>query len=293
MTSAQATRLGQSPGVLRRTAFIRLRSGVYVPASTELDDDAQLRTRAEALLAEYQGSWISHRTAARLSRAPLPRRLSRDSAIHLSVPAPQNRPRREGVVGHRAQVRGTDVVALGPLLLSSPARMWRELAHECSVEELTVLGDWLVRHPYPKWEGRNHPYSTVDSLRAQIVPGMRGASAAREALTLIRVGSDSPTETEFRLALLKDGLPEPQMQVSADPSTPCSPKGDLGYLKQKIVIQYEGATHFTPEQAQADQRRDNVFLAEGWVVLRLNRVDRREGFRTAVQQVRALLTHRS
>lgn len=293
LTRAQVKDLGHQPSVLRRAALTRLNSGVYVPEEEDFDDGALLRLRAQALLNEYPGSWISHGTAAQLARAPLPRRLAADDRIHLSVPTPRNRPRRRGVVGHRVQEHTAEhVVALGPLRLSAPARMWSELASECSPEELTVLGDWLVRRPYPKWEGRTHPHCSISFLQRAVIPGMRGAAHARAALEWIRVGSDSPTETEFRLALARHGLPEPALQVRADPSDPTSPTGDLGYIAEKIVIQYDGATHFTPEQARADQRRDNVFISHGWVILRLNQIDRREGFRTAVQQVRSLLRQR-
>ncbi|WP_106122304.1 endonuclease domain-containing protein [Nesterenkonia sandarakina] len=66
----------------------------------------------------------------------------------------------------------------------------------------------------------------------------------------------------------------------------------MAYQAWKIAIQYEGDTHFTPEQQRADQRRDNIFIAEGWRVLRFNAEDAREGFQRAVAQVRAALALR-
>ncbi|GAA1149479.1 hypothetical protein GCM10009672_22230 [Nesterenkonia lutea] len=160
--------------------------------------------------------------------------------------------------------------------------------------ELIILGDQLVRRPYPKFDGRSKAHATIQELQALLdhshgAPGRRRCLAA---LGSIRMGSDSVQETLLRLALVRAGLPEPELQVPAQPGRRSSPRADLGYPAWKIAIQYEGDTHFTPVQQRADQRRDNVFLAAGWLVLRFNLEDSREGFAQAAEQVRAAIARR-
>ncbi|NLS10387.1 DUF559 domain-containing protein [Nesterenkonia sp. MY13] len=122
--------------------------------------------------------------------------------------------------------------------------------------------------------------------------GVRGVQKAQQAVTLIRVGADSPKETEFRLALLQAGLPEPQLQYPLNDVQPGTRPADAAYPDYRVAIKYDGATHFSPDQARADQRRDNRAVAAGWTVLRFNVADDREGFATAVNHVRSVLQAR-
>ncbi len=115
---------------------------------------------------------------------------------------------------------------------------------------------------------------------------------ARKALELIRVGADSAKETAFRLAVIDAGLPEPELQVPVEPRRPGGRRADAGYPEYKIAIQYDGSSHFTPDRARADQRRDNEFVAAGWTVLKFNVEDDREGFATAIQQLKVALLSR-
>lgn len=236
--------------------------------------------------------WVSHNTAAEIYGLWLPDRLAMDERIHLSHPAsPDLWTRREGVGGHRVLVRPQDVMQRGNLRMSSPARTWLDLGRLCTVRELIILGDQLVRHPRPRFDGRFAPHATLLELQTLLEesPGTPGRRRCLVALQWIRVGADSVQETLLRLALIRAGLPEPELQVPAQPQFRWSLCADLGYPALKIAIQYDGETHFTPKQQRADQRRDNVFLTEGWRVLRFNQHDAREGFERAVGQVSSAL----
>lgn len=114
----------------------------------------------------------------------------------------------------------------------------------------------------------------------------------RQAAVLARIGADSPAETGLRLALVGDGLPEPELQIRLNPADPFSPEGDMGYRDRRIVLQYEGAHHFTPEQQASDQRRNAAFEASGWTVILVNRVDARQNFAAVRQRLRHLLQNR-
>jgi hypothetical protein len=68
--------------------------------------------------------------------------------------------------------------------------------------------------------------------------GKRGLRKAKEAIRLVRVGCDSPQETLLRLAVLRAGQPEPELNVpivAADGTRHHEP--DLSYRKDRIGIE--------------------------------------------------------
>jgi hypothetical protein len=94
-----------------------------------------------------------------------------------------------------------------------------------SVSDLVCMGDQLIRIPREAFEDRTHPYATLVGLRALVGrhPNLQGVMRAREALDLMRVGSDSAPETLLRLAMADAGLPEPDLQLAVRPGDPVSP----------------------------------------------------------------------
>lgn len=276
----------------RRRDILRLAHGVFVSASAQWDSLMTARELAQAL----PDCWISHFTAARFYAWQPPRRLGEEDTIHLSQSRESNRRiRRPEVISHRQSAYAQDLLTEGGARITSPARTWLDLASALTEVELICFGDHLVRIPYPAFEGRTEPFATLGELSETLtrVSGVQGRRRACEALEQVRVGADSGAETRLRLALVDAGLPEPSLQVPLDPRSPRTRCADLGYPELKIAIQYEGLTHFTPEQAKADQRRDNAFLAQGWIVLRFNDRDYVQGFASAVRQVRGALGHRN
>lgn len=287
------------PRRVERSDILRLESGVYVhrDIAASAGEAGLYRLRALALAREYGYGWLSHSTGLFLLGTPVFERVHRASPVHISVPRGSRKFLRSGVRCHHFQSSAIEVVKhpqIRWLPMSSPSRLWLEMAATLGVEELVATGDALVREPYYWAEKRDEPYSSVASLEAALLnsPGRRGVRRAREALRLIRVGADSAKETAFRLAVIHAGLPEPQLQVPIRAAGGTVRRADAGYPDFKIAIQYDGSTHFTPERARADQRRDNEFVAEGWILLRFNVEDDREGFTTAIQQVRTALLSR-
>ncbi|WP_010524144.1 endonuclease domain-containing protein [Nesterenkonia sp. F] len=293
-TLDQARRYGVDARRLTYDDVVSLGSGVHAPAALVASASPVDRSLlvARALAVEVPETWLSHTTAARIRGLHLPPHLEQDLRVHLSqAPASDTRVERAGVVGHRSTVRDHDVVTFDGLRVSSPARTWLELAASCSIRQLVVLGDQLVRRPRALYEGRAEPFATLDDL-SEVLGGtrrVRGRRRATAALDDVRCGADSPPETLLRLALIEAGLPEPALQVPADLGDPLSPPADMAYPEWGIAIQYDGETHYTPEQHRADQHRENVFRAAGWVVLCFHRADLRAGFRGAVAMVRTAL----
>ncbi|MER1995999.1 MAG: hypothetical protein ABTA24_05810 [Arthrobacter sp.] len=171
-------------------------------------------------------------------------------------------------------------------------RTWLDLANELTVEDLTVVADYLIRFPRQLFEGRSEPYATQDELDAiiRLHPGRRGIRTAREALGLSRVGADSPPETQLRLALAAAGLPEPEVNSPiVDEDGVLHHEPDLGYRKYRVAVQYEGAVHSDPEQVARDISREERTRALGWTEVRISRRHMVDGARPAVEKVRAAL----
>lgn len=277
---------------LHRNDIAPLARGVHIERShVPADTVARLRQRAIILGRREPDSWISHVTAAIVRGWWLPNRLFDVETVHLTTPkSAGTRPRGAGLVSHRVTRHPHALRDYGGAWISAPEQTWLELASALSRKELVALGDQILRRPYERYEGRTDPWTSIDRLRAVIgdAAGTHGVKRARQAVELVRVGADSAQETALRLAVIDAGLPEPELQVPAVDGDPSSPRADLGDRRRKIAMQYDGSTHFDPEKARRDQRRDNAFIAAGWTLLRFNREDARDDFTEAVRQIRAI-----
>jgi len=76
-------------------------------------------------------------------------------------------------------------------------------------------------------------------------------------------------ESRLRMILVLAGLPRPRVQVSL--GDPFIARADLFYPDQKLVIEYDGATH--RDSLVADNRRQNRLVDAGYRVLRFSAAD--------------------
>jgi hypothetical protein len=282
---ARAATLGHAR--LRATDLTGAGRLLYLPAGWEFE----LRGLARALSAATPGAWISHLTAAILLGLWLPARYRGSRELHLSKPKTLPPVRREGVVGHTVLVFADELTLWAGIRMSTPARTWLDLARILPLADLVAVGDQLVRWPRPGLEDRTQPWATLPQLTAMLTrhPKLKGIVKARQALELVRTGSDSAPETFLRLALTAAGLPEPELQLRIVPGDPCSPAADLGYRRQRLAIQYDGGHHRTREQQSRDNRRDESFNAAGWRYFKFNAEDLADDFRGAIRRVRQAL----
>jgi len=143
--------------------------------------------------------------------------------------------------------------------------------------------------------GREHPDLRLRGTirhRVAVLPGEVQAvlpplDGPFEAIAL-RIATSGP-ETKLRLALVAAGLPEPQLQVRLDPDDRWSPEADLGYRRLRIALQYEGASHRTPDQLRRDNRRDAQVDKARWRYLKFDSADLFDGFARACREVREAL----
>lgn len=299
-TARQAVDLGVARGRLRATDVTRLAAGLYAHGVDEPGELAQLA----ALRYWRPELWLTHASAARTFGLWIPHAIQRDARLHVSLPPGRRTITAGGVAGHTLRAGPGEILRFDDVphapsglagTVSTPARTWLDLAPLLSVEELVVLGDQLVRRPYRRLDGRSSPWATRDSLAALLATHAQvaGAARAREALKLVRVGADSPPETRMRLAILRAGLPEPDLQVRPDPRDRHAIPADLGYRERRIALHYEGEGHRSPGQLERDIRRDEAFGASGWTNLRFTSEDGRQGFARAVLLLRQILGHRT
>ncbi|MDJ0335938.1 hypothetical protein QMG83_11945 [Salinibacterium sp. G-O1] len=201
---------------------------------------------------------FSHGTAATLYGIPLPLRLRRDLRIDVSVPVARPQPRASGVRGHRLNLWEVRVFRGMPLV--APAVAWAQVANVLTLDELVIAGDYLVQ--------RKHPKSSPDDLVAAASVPRRGARQARRALLDVRVGTDSPPESELRLVLVRAGLPEPLIGHTVIHEGYFVGTPDLAYVEQKVAIEYQGSGHWLDRDVfEDDIIRRELFERAGWKVI--------------------------
>ncbi|MGO4251441.1 DUF559 domain-containing protein [Paenarthrobacter sp. Y-19] len=270
-----------------RVSIEAVSKGIYRPSDWDFD----LEAAARSLSVASPGAWISHVTAARLHGLPLPPWLADSNELHLSKPRNLPAVRRKGVSGHSVVVAESEVELVRGFWISTRSRTWLDLARILPLKELVCVGDQLIRVPRPEFEQRDTAFATIASLRSMVElhKNLQGVVRAREAIDLMRVGADSAPESLLRLAMLDDGLPEPELQLRLRLADPLSPSADLGYRERRIAIQYDGGHHLAEEQIFSDRRRDKAFETAGWTVLIFGKDDLADNFANATRQIKRAL----
>ncbi len=228
---------------------------------------------------------FSDSTAALIYGLPMPTIVNPVIApVHVTLsPRPVVPQRREIVVHQRAlperlvrQVRGLPV--------TSPERLYADLAMSLSREELAVVGDALLRDELATLATLQ---SLVDACRPR-----RGLRLARAVVPLLDGRSQSPPETIVRLRLQDAGLPAETQCPVIDSAGRLIGHTDLGYRKERVALEYEGRQHSEGAQFDYDIDRYSRFAAAGWLVLRCGRRDLAGGSMELISRVRAALSAR-
>lgn len=199
---------------------------------------------------------------------------------------------RPHVIVHRMKLYEDEITTVDGIPVTTPERTWLDMAEMLSVDELVAMGDSCVRVPRADLEGRDTPHCSIADLQRMIYrhKGKRGIRKAREALKFIRVGSDSPQETLLRLAIVRAGLPEPELNVpivTDDGVHHHEP--DLSYRRYRIGVEYEGDHHGGEDQIVRDIARSERYARLGWSEVRVSKRHMHNDARAAVAKVRAAL----
>ncbi len=216
-----------TPAVPAGPRFRRLFPDVYV--SADVESNLAVRSHAAAVLVGDRGV-LGGFSAAELLGA---------SCGPLVAPAevivPGRRRAPPGLVVRVEDVPPTERWRVQAAAVTSPVRTALDLACRGSVVEAVVAVDALAhRFVFPPHEVIRCAYDH---------PGRRGAARLPHVVKLAHSDPESPMETRIRLAIVLDGLPAPQLQVSVGPY-----RLDMAYPELLLGVEYDGREHL-------DQRR--------------------------------------
>ena len=288
-TVAEAAQAGVSPKRLRHRSLMSLGKGIRVQSPTP---ELPLSARVRPFIEVNTRCAASHLTAAELLSLPRRRRKENPGMHHIIRPAGEAYLDRPHVVVHRMKLYEDEITTVHGIPVTTPERTWLDMAEMLSVDELVALGDNCVRVPRADLEGRDRPHCAISDLQRMIDrhKGKRGIRKAKEAIKLIRVGSDSPQESLLRLAIVRAGLPEPELNVPIiDDAGTRHHQPDLSYRKYKIGIEYEGEQHGDELQVVRDIARSEKYGALGWTEVRISKRHMYDDAKAAVVKVRAAL----
>jgi hypothetical protein len=279
ITLHDARTLGLTWRHLQPDTFLKVARDLYTPRPDRADQEFPARVRAA--LTHCHAIAAGGLTALKLYGVDLPQNLD-NGPIDLLIPAEAHRSRLTGLRTHRSRT--------GPwtnrhdIPLAAPWATWLQAAPDATADELVILGDGLTR--------RQQPVTTLDSLTryTQTSPGLRGIAKARQALPLIRPGTDSPRETISRLLVVHAGLPCPTVNP-AIPTTEGPKYLDMAYLAAKTGLEYDGHHHETT--MAADARRRRLLQDLGWQIIPITDDDLRHQPDAILRSVATALAQRT
>ncbi|WP_019181787.1 hypothetical protein [Microbacterium yannicii] len=263
------------------------------PTRSELARAATVRmAKAYAkIMGPYE--FFAGRTAAVLQRWPV----DPGDGLAVAVASPRRPPRRKGIRGIKVTPKLAHTHTVGGLRMTTPVTTWAMLGRELSVRQLVALGDAIVRIPRDE-RGILRPEeqaATPDQLERAITAGRRvGIGKLRAALLMVRVGSASPLETDFRLDAEAGGLPEFELDVEIydDRGTRLGIT-EFVHRETRTVIEIEGDHHRTDRQQwNRDIEKYTAYAANSWEVIRLTSSHVRGPHPRAVPIVREALLRR-
>lgn len=290
-TAADADRAGVTRKRTRRPDVYVPSRGIRVPAALASAPADALH----AFSALDDESTITHHSGGRFWGMGLPAWLQEDWRIHVARERDSSKPRRRNVVGHRLTFLPGEVVVVDGLRVTSPARTWLDLAAVLNPDELVAAGDSIVVAHGSEFPVPRTALATPAELERMVAahPGMRGVRTARAALSDIRIGADSPQETQMRLILCRSSLGEPVLNhiIRNTWGQPCV-WPDAAYPDSRIALQYDGAHHAEAQQQQLDLRRRAMTEALGWKEVRVFKEDLDGERPFVVEKVRAALSRK-
>lgn len=126
------------------------------------------------------------------------------------------------------------------------------------------------------------PLTSIDAMRrfAESHPGIQGAAKALRALSKVKGGSASPRETDLamRLALPINlggfGFSDVRLNCRIVPSRRAAGLSDRGYfvgdlcwMKEKLVVEYDSNLHLAPWKLARDAQKRSALEEDGFKVI--------------------------
>ena len=237
----------------------RILRGVYGVAA--LDDSLENRIAAAALVTN-PGHVVIDRSAAWLHGVDAfgGAELEAGPAVETCALPLGHRAQRDGVRGHERSLSADDILALGPVRVTTPLRTALDLgchlrrreayAAMCELARLHELTVSALTHELPRFAGR------------------RGVVQLRQLAPLVDSRFESPREAWTFLAIHDAGLPHPVPQFWIAVDGVPTYRLDLAYPLARVCVEYDGVeAHDSEEQRRADRERRAWLREHGWTVI--------------------------
>lgn len=236
---------------VKRGSLIPHCRGVYIVGDPEL---LPLARESAALLSLGPNATLSHRSAAAIWGLAQ----SDPSMVDVTVVA-TNRRARPGLRLHRVRrLDGHDITSHSTLRLTSPARTLVDFAAQANTSELAQAFG----------EARAKRLLTDASLDAALLRAPRNHRGAAIVKSTLREGGTydrSKAERLMRKHLKAAGLPQPRANVLLDGQL-----ADFLWPDHKLIVEVDGYQgHGNRRAFEADRRRDQRYVAAGYVVVRV------------------------
>ncbi|MHA7650314.1 hypothetical protein ACX9NE_10990 [Mycobacterium sp. ML4] len=152
---------------------------------------------------------------------------------------------------------------IGGIPATTPARTAFDLAGRYPLGKAVAAIDALARAT------RLNAADAV--LIADRYKGHRNVRRARQALTLVDPGAESPRETWLRLLVIDAGYPPPRTQIPIyGRYGELVGVVDMGWEAMKLALEYEGEHHRTPWQFAKDIARYETMTTDlDWLIIRV------------------------
>lgn len=241
-----------------------------VPDPAQSDHGPARRRRDELLArvaalasAQMDGRWFCYEAAALVwgcSTVDLGRH------VDVNQPFTQRRSPDARIRRHHSVIPEDQLEVVDGIPVTSLARTVVDCARAPHARRALVIADSAARAGLREHDVRR----CVESLR-----GGRGIRRARELLTLVDRGSESPGETLARLVLIEAGLPQPVTQVPVH-TVAGMRYGDMGWPDRRVLVELDGrityaAGHGSSGAAAlvAEKRRQEAVEDASWIVVRV------------------------
>jgi hypothetical protein len=255
---------------LRRKQITRITRGIYKEGGPP-----DCWERAWAACATVGGceAVASHRTAARVHGLEVPT----GGTDEVTIPRIERRPHRTDLRYHTTALAPDEIDRMDGLRLTTISRTLVDL---CRAEE-QFRAVWAVERALAL------RLVTAEELEAALhrCRGIPGITRARHRVAAARPLSGSPLETAARLALVDDGLEEPEAQLPIIRADGREAFVDLAYREHLVGLEFDGRSEHGMEKAAfEDRNRQNQIVLRDLTIYRFSWFDvfqrRREYLRT-------------
>ncbi len=167
-----------------------------------------------------------------------------------------------GMLVHNCRIEPDEFRAVRRMRVATPARAAFDLGRRLPRVPAIVAIDALCNATDLK--------PAEVSLLADRYAGARGVARLRSVLRDVDAGAESPPETHTTLTLVDAGLPRPETQIRIrDSYGRVFARSDLGWREWLVLVEYDGADHWTRVQRARDIERLARLDALGWTVVRV------------------------